>query len=471
VSKIERTALCVYGHFSQPARGNPMTYEIGSESEAAPYLNWNDRINQNCYFPNATSGNFNRISYSVSEGLMKWLESNAPETYQLIIKGDGPPTEDAAPRMNALATAHNHVILPLARKRDKRTQIIWGMAAFERHFGRKPLGFWLPEMAVDLETLSFLADAGIQYTVLSGKQIVGHNPQAGAGPYRVALSGGRSIGVFVRHDELSSQLSFNVHNLGGAGFWAREVLSPARKNVSSLLLLATAGETFGHHFAGEEQFLYWLVNHEAQHAGYQIVSLDQYFQMHPPVTTVQIEERTSWSSLPGLTQWATGTADSQKDTTWKGALRRALDNAASDLDKVYEDLVRSYPIDPWDLRNQYLGAIFAGKTGAEFISEHVPDMPAKQQQQVATLLQAQRLTQRMYNSYTWTEDRLDSRQPAYAIACAAAALSMAQEATGHDLNDRLPMDLAVVTSPETKKTGDTLLKEAIKQFDLTLMRG
>jgi len=88
---------------------------------------------------------------------------------------------------------------------------------------------------------------------------------------------------------------------------------------------------------------------------------------------------------------------------------------------------------------------------------------------VKVSLQAQRLIQRMYNSYTFTDNVLDGRQPRYAIACAAAALSMVQEVSGLDLNDRLPLDLAVVTSPDTSLNGADLLRDALREFDLTLL--
>src|SRR5262249_31210903 len=140
--------------------------------------------------------------------------------YKLIVEGDQKKTEDGIEVGNALATAYNHVILPLARKRDRRTQIIWGIAIFERHFGRKPLGFWLPEMAVDTDTLALLAEYGIGYTLLTGKQVQGIPAGGGAGPYRVELPGGKSIAVFARNDALSTELSFNIHNLGGAGLWS-----------------------------------------------------------------------------------------------------------------------------------------------------------------------------------------------------------------------------------------------------------
>lgn len=470
MTKIERSALVVHGHFSQPARGNPITYTIGEEAEAAPFRNWNERILANCYKPNADTGNFNYISFSASEGLMKWLESDALETYQLIVEADKQAYAKFAPAGNAIATAYNHIILPLARKRDKRTQAIWGLAVFERHFGRKARGFWMPEVAVDLETLGLLVEAGVEYTVLTERQVRNLPMNGGGGPFWVDLPGGKRIGVFVRHDALSSELSFNVHNLGGAGSWARQALATARKNSGPVLVLATAGETFGHHFAGEEQFLHWLVTHEAQQAGFEVTTLDRVWQNRQPTQTVMIAERTSWGDYPGLTQWATGIVENGKDTTWKGALRRALDNATSDLDRVYEDALRPYGIDPWRLRDAYLPALLKGMTPDAFISERIPAINAQAADVVKVSLQAQRLIQRMYNSYTFTDNVLDGRQPRYAIACAAAALSMVQEVSGLDLNDRLPVDLAVVTSPDSNLTGADMLREAVQEFELTLLR-
>ena len=61
---------------------------------------------------------------------------------------------------NALAQAYNHMILPLANGRDKDTQIIWGIKDFEYRFGRQPEGLWLPETAVDLESLDLMAQHG-----------------------------------------------------------------------------------------------------------------------------------------------------------------------------------------------------------------------------------------------------------------------------------------------------------------------
>src|SRR4030095_9548479 len=62
------------------------------------------------------------------------------------------------------------MIMPLANRRDKITQVRWGIRDFECRFGRSPEGMWLPETAVDLETLEIFAEHGIRFTVLAPYQ-------------------------------------------------------------------------------------------------------------------------------------------------------------------------------------------------------------------------------------------------------------------------------------------------------------
>lgn len=469
MSKIESSLLCVYGHFSQPPRGNPITQVVGIEEDAAPSRNWNERILNACYRPNAEAGNLNHISFSVSEALMTWLERRAPDVYNIICEADRQVAAEHDGAGSALATAYHHSILPLARKRDKRTQIRWGIAAFEKHYGRKPLGFWLPEMAVDRETLTLLAEAGIRYTVLARQQVHGLPPAGDdAGPYLVKLGRSQSMAVFVRDDRLSSELSFNIHNLGGAGHWAHNALAPARKGIKTLLL-ATEGETFGHHHAGEEQFLYWLITHEAASVGFRMTTLDNLYNTRSASHTITIEDPSSWSDERGLASWATGQVTERQNTMWRGALRRALDNVASELDRAYEDLARHHELDAWDLRNAYAPVVLGITPADSFMAENAPGVASGAAEALKSLLTAQELAQRMYNSYTFTASRLDSAQPRYAIACAAAALAIAQQATGRDdMDDRLLADLSVVTTPDSAITGVDILRSVVEEFDLDL---
>ena len=62
------------------------------------------------------------------------------------------------------------MIMPLANKRDKETQVKWGIRDFKMRFGRDPEGMWLPETAVDIETLETLAENDVKFTILAPHQ-------------------------------------------------------------------------------------------------------------------------------------------------------------------------------------------------------------------------------------------------------------------------------------------------------------
>jgi len=98
------------------------------------------------------------------------MEKNEPEVYLAVIKADRESQHNFSGHGSALAQAYNHIIMPLANLQDKYTQIIWGIQDFEYRFGRRPEGMWLPETAVDLETLDIMAEHGIRFTILAPDQ-------------------------------------------------------------------------------------------------------------------------------------------------------------------------------------------------------------------------------------------------------------------------------------------------------------
>ena len=198
-------ALSIHGHFYQPPREDPASGLIPHEVGAYPYNNWNERIHAECYLPNIQLGNFERISFNVGPTLFSWMKQYDPNASRLIVAQDAANIRQNGVG-NAIAQAYNHTILPLASREDKVTQVVWGIADFEHHFGHKPAGMWLPETAVDLETLNVLAEHGIEFTILAPWQAECEHLDV-TEPYRVALSAGKSITVFFYHQALSTGVS------------------------------------------------------------------------------------------------------------------------------------------------------------------------------------------------------------------------------------------------------------------------
>lgn len=157
--------ICIHGHFYQPPRENAWLEVIEQQDSAYPYHDWNERITHECYGPNGASrildsdkhitdirNNYARMSFNFGPTLLQWMQLHAPEAYRNVIDSDALSLRLFDGHGSALAQVYNHIIMPLANRRDKETQVRWGIADFESRFGRKPEGMWLAETAVDTET-------------------------------------------------------------------------------------------------------------------------------------------------------------------------------------------------------------------------------------------------------------------------------------------------------------------------------
>ena len=136
--------ICIHGHFYQPPRENPWLEEVEIEESAQPYHDWNARVTAECYAPNSVSrimdpqwrimgivNNYAKISFNFGPTLIAWIEKNAPDLYQSLLEADKESQKHYSGHGSALAQAYNHMILPLANRRHKYTQIIWGIRDFE----------------------------------------------------------------------------------------------------------------------------------------------------------------------------------------------------------------------------------------------------------------------------------------------------------------------------------------------------
>ena len=457
--------LCIHGHFYQPPRADPFTGRISREPDAAPYANWNERITAECYAPLAEAGHFGRFSFNLGGTLARWLDEHAHATYERIVASER--TNYAAHAVgNGLAQPVHHTILPLARRRDKICQVRWGIASFVHRFGHSPEGMWLPEMAVDLETLKVLAARGIRFTVLSDEQVRG-DLDAGAGPYRVRLRSHRvsepagTIAVFVRDRALSNALSFGMPDLAHVDDWMRDQLE-WRCRKGGLVLIATDGETFGHHHRQGVEVLGRILPAGEAH-GYTLTALGLYLRQHPPQAEIEVIENTAWSCAHRLDRWVVGCDCTPGDSRWKGALRRALDNLACDLDEVYVCEAQQLGLDPWPLRDDYIAVVLGQVDGHAFLSGNgLSHLSGEEAQRLLWLLEAQFYRQRMYISCTFFFDDLDRHEPRYAIANAIRALALTRYATGDDLATGFRRDLEVAVSGQTGRTAADIFDKLVQ---------
>ena len=331
----ENRAFCIHAHFYQPPREDPFTGKIPEEAGAAPFANWNERILATCYQPNVEERNFSQLSFNLGPTLVEWMSQHAPDVLDRIVQEDA-LNATLYGTGNAIAQPYHHTILPLASNEDKRTQVLWGIAAFNHVFGRAPLGMWLPETAVDYESLRVLASAGIQFTMLAPWQV---EVIEGESPYLVELGAGKSIIVFVYHGGLSSTVSFDAFATSNADAFAEFYLKPEidRFNPNQFLLIATDGELYGHHQPYREKFLSRLLDGSSNGIGLRATYPALWMKNHQVTGRARIVENTSWSCFHGIDRWRTE-CDCTAGSTWKAGLREGLSLIAARIDDAFSEI-------------------------------------------------------------------------------------------------------------------------------------
>ena len=450
----------LHGHFYQPPREDPWTGKVPRELGAEPYTNFNEKITAECYKPNAVLGNLDVMSFNFGPTLLRWLETQ-PEngnvnTYQRIIEADL-WSVDRFGLGNGMAQTYNHTILPLATHRDKRTQVVWAIADFEHRFGHRPRGMWLPEMAVDYETLEILAEEGIRFSLLSSGQSVGELDRSH--PYWVRLPGDHRIAVFFREEGLSNVISFRPGETENATTFTDRYLTDAltSSDEGPLLLLAIDGETFGHHQALRQYFLQALLYVEAPRAGYTVCTPARYLWDHPPNDEVDVVENTSWSCGHGLARWKEGCTCTPGNSQWKSILRRALNQLAAELDGLYEDAFRRQSIDPWVIRDRYIAVVLGQVEERDFLREWAGGgLTREAEGRLLSLLAAQPSRQEMFTSCGWFFEDLSRLEPRFILSHAARAIELTAEATGVSLADAFRQDLSSAESWITGETGEEI---------------
>ena len=311
---MTRGRLVVHAHFYQPSRVDPFTGRVPPDASAAPFHDWNARVTEECYRPNAARGSLARASWDVGPTLTAYLAGAAPDVLAGFADADrrGGGAGTGAAGGPGIAQAFNHSILPLASAQDRRTEILWGLRDFEVRFGRRATALWLPETAVDLATLRVAAECGVGATILAPWQADVPTLDTRR-PYRVELGGGRHIVVAFYEGDLSGSVSFEPATTGDADRFARERVAPRLAaglpdGRPPMLLIASDGELYGHHQRFRDLFLQRLVAPDpgTPDRGFDVVDLAAALDEPAghPHPEIGIRERTSWSCHHGVLRWS-----------------------------------------------------------------------------------------------------------------------------------------------------------------------
>ena len=410
--------MVLHGHFYQPPRENPWTDRIRSEPSAAPFGNWNERITAECYEPLARAGAFEWLSFDLGPTLARWLEGERPDVHEGFVRGDRASRERLG-YGNALAQPYHHIILPLASRREKETEVRWGMADFERRFGRRADGMWLPETAVDTATLEVLAAEGVAFTILAPHQVA-DVPDGGAG--RVRLGGGREIAVFVYEGELSHGVAFGAL-LDGRDAWF-EALRSAASRGASVVALAADGETFGHHHRGADRTLMRVISRASASGKVEIGNFASALAGGGELPFVTLEEPTSWSCAHGVERWRSECGcrmaphlDSRQH--WRAPLREALETLAAGLDEACATLAPGRLAEPRQALAA-LGGVLGDPSGLEDFATGAAREDCREE--ALCLLELARDRAAMFTSCAWFFDDVAGIEATQALGYAAHAL-------------------------------------------------
>jgi alpha-amylase/alpha-mannosidase (GH57 family) len=432
-------SIIIHGHFYQPPRENPWTGAIDREDSARPYHDWNERIHRECYRANAfarifdsrgrvdrIANNYANISFNFGPTLLGWVEREHPRTYGRILAADKASAARLRGHGNAIAQGYNHTILPLCNVRDRRTQVLWGIADFRHRFGRAPESLWLPETACNDDTLGTVIDCGLSYVILSPFQAQRVRPigkeewhQVDDGsidprkPYRYFHRdrSGRSLAIFFYDGNTARAIAFEGALTSSQVLLERLTLAFGRDG--SMVNVATDGETYGHHFHFGDRSLAYALEVEAAQRSSQVTNYAEYLENHQPSDEVEIKpgpngEGTAWSCSHGVGRWyrdcgcSTG-AQEGWNQAWRGPLRAAFDYLRDFGAKRFEEIGGELFRDPWLARDEYISVILKdGQNREDFLRRHARrQLDEDQRVRALTLMEMQRDAMLMYTSCGW----------------------------------------------------------------------
>jgi len=410
------------------------------------------------------------------------LEKEAPKTYEAILEADAVSQQARSGHGNAIAQAYNHMIMPLASSRDKVTQVIWGIEDFRTRFHRDPEGMWLPETAVDSETLEIMVQNGIRFTILAPRQArrfrsspqspwVSLNPGTidPARPYLCHLSHGRSIVLFFYDGPISQSVAFERILDSGEAFGNRLLAGfSLQRSWPQIVNIATDGESYGHHHRFGEMALAFAIEKFQENPTVTMTNYAEYLEKHPPTAEAEFIENSSWSCAHGIGRWSRdcGCSVSQRtdwNQKWRVALRAGMDLIRDRVDKIFSERAFSLLADPWGARDAYIKVILKDHTNIHWFLRVYGAKPLTDAEsvQVLDLLEMQRNRMLMYTSCGWFFDDISGLEAIQVMTYAARAIQLALPHDPKLLDDFEAQLASAVSNVKPQLHGDEIFRQRV----------
>lgn len=375
--------LTIHGHFYQPLRTDPWHSTIERELTALPYHNWNQKITDECYGPNALKrilikdkdeliSVYSYISFNFGPTLLSWIEDHYPDLYVAILEADRISLKIFG-HGNAIAQIYNHQIMPLSSKMDKKIQVRWGKEYFKYKFKREPEGMWLSEMAVDEETLECLISEGIKFTILSPHQAKISLPEKFniLKPYKwqSKIDKNKFITLFFYDREIGGKIIPELENTDK--FYLRIYSRYTTTKDKEIVTIASDGENYGHHLKMGDKYLASLINKVLKEKKISITNFAAFLENYSDYEIIDINEKTSWSCPHGIGRWEKNCGcrfdKSVLNQNWRADLRNIFNELSKRVDKLFFEEGFKYFLNPEQTLENYIYCL-VGRSPEEILN-------------------------------------------------------------------------------------------------------
>jgi hypothetical protein len=489
---------CSLGPRVDPWLGGPET-----DPTASPYRDAYERAYHACYGPNTSAplrdpnrgglvselvNNFERVGFDAAPDLLAWLESRRPRVYRRLLEADAAQVREFG-HGGALAVPYPPLLLPLAPARDRRTAVRWGLEDFENRFGRRAEGMWLPENAVDDDTLELLVEEGLRFTVVARTQAARVRPVGADSveawtdvlperldprrPYRWSSKArpGSWLGVFAYRTDLSPRPMLEKNALtenddaavdSCQSFANRFVDSLTANDAAELAHLAVDGEWFGLVHPYGERALAFTLDLLEREAPARRANYATFLDLFPPPQEIDLKPASARSCAHGLGRWRGSCAclDSAAGGEWISPLREALERAQRETTEAALSIAAPLTADPERALDGAAPVLFSSDT--EAVEDYLETASRRHPtpEQARSLLRCAEIRRSALASlghWTWQGDGPDSVEGVEALASVARAvdvLRLEDPARAEAIESSLISDLERVPRGEGSNCAD-----------------